>query len=48
LYEYLWLELSPTSAEERLVAVELTRSLEGDTIATPRIVEFETDIAFAA
>jgi exonuclease SbcC len=48
LFEYLSLELSPTSPEERLVAVELTRSLEGDTIATPRTVEYETDIAFAA
>jgi exonuclease SbcC len=48
LFEYLSLELSPTSAEERLVAVELTRSLDGDTIATPRIVEYEADVAIAA
>lgn len=48
LFEYLSLELSPTSVEERLVAIELTRSLDGDTIATPRVVEYEADVAIAA
>jgi exonuclease SbcC len=48
LFEYLALELSPTSADERLVTVEITRSLEGDTIASPRVVEYKADMAIAA
>jgi exonuclease SbcC len=48
LFEYLTLELSPAFAGDSLLAVEISRSFDGQTIAEPRYYDFEVDKAIAA
>jgi exonuclease SbcC len=48
LFDYLALELSPAFPEDRLITVELTRSAESNTIATPKIVTYHRDVVLAA
>lgn len=48
LFDYLTLELSPAFPGDSLIAVEITRNSEGETIATPRAFSFEEDRAIAA
>ncbi len=48
LFDYLTLELSPAFAGDSLLAVEISRNFDGETIADPRFFEFEVDKAVAA
>jgi exonuclease SbcC len=48
LFDYLTLELSPAFPGDSLITVEITRSFEGETIATPRAFSFEEDGVLAA
>ena len=48
LFDYLTLELSPAFAGDSLVAVEISRTFDGTTIADPKYLEFVDDKALAA
>jgi len=48
LFEYLALELSPASPGEGLVAVELSRGVDGATSASPSFHRYREDRAFAS
>lgn len=48
LFDYLTLELSPAFAGDSLLAVEISRSFDGTTIADPKYLEFVDDKAVAA
>jgi DNA repair protein SbcC/Rad50 len=48
LFDYLTLELSPAFAGDSLVAVEISRTFDGTTIADPKYFEFVDDKAVAA
>jgi exonuclease SbcC len=48
LFEYLTLELSPAFENDRLMTIELSRTTDGDSIATPRLLTFKPDRAIAA
>lgn len=48
LFEYLALELSPASPGEGLVAVELSRGVDGGTSASPAFHPYREDRAFAS
>jgi exonuclease SbcC len=48
LFDYLSLELSPAFEDDRLITVEISRTLTGDTIATPTVLTFTPDKAIAA
>jgi DNA repair protein SbcC/Rad50 len=48
LFDYLSLELSPAFENDRLITVEISRNLAGDTIATPTVLTFTPDKAIAA
>jgi exonuclease SbcC len=48
LFEYLALELSPTSRADRLITVDLNRSQGRPTTAEPAYIEWEPDVAVVA
>jgi exonuclease SbcC len=48
LFEYLTLELSPAFPGDRLITVELSRPMDGDSLAEPTYVTWEADKAFVA
>ena len=48
LFDYLTLELSPAFQDDRLITVELSRSMSGDAVATPNVMTFSPDDAIAA
>jgi exonuclease SbcC len=48
LFDYLTLELSPAYPGDSLIAVELSRTFDGDAVALPRPYAFEEDRAIAA
>lgn len=48
LFDYLTLELSPAFQDDRLITVELSRTIEGKSVATPQIFTYEPDKAIAA
>ena len=48
LFDYLALELSPAFPGDSLIAVEISRSFDGNTVATPLVLGFEQDHAIAA
>ena len=48
LFEYLSLELSPAFEDDRLITVELSRTIEGTSVATPQIQIYKPDNAIAA
>jgi exonuclease SbcC len=43
LFDYLTLELSPAFPGDSLIAVEITRTFEGQAVATRRAFGFEDD-----
>jgi exonuclease SbcC len=47
LFDYLSLELSPSFPGDSLIAVELSRSFDGEAVATPRVYAYEEDRAIA-
>jgi len=48
LFDYLTLELSPVFPGDSLIAVEITRTLEGTAVVTPGAFGFKDDRASAA
>jgi DNA repair protein SbcC/Rad50 len=48
LFDYLTLELSPAFEDDRLIIIEISRNLAGDSIATPTVLVFKPDEAIAA
>jgi hypothetical protein len=48
LFEYLTLELSPAFQGDRLITVELNRSIDGVSLAEPTFLSWEPDRAVAA
>jgi len=48
LFDYLTLELSPAFPGDSLIAVEISRSFDGTTIADPKYLEYVDDKAVAA
>ncbi len=48
LFDYLSLELSPAFEDDRLITVEMSRTVTGDSIATPTVLTFKPDEAIAA
>jgi len=48
LFDYLTLELSPAFEDDRLITVELSRTIEGKSVASPEIFIFKPDKAIAA
>ena len=48
LFDYLTLELSPAFEDDRLLTVELSRTTDGKSIATPQLLTFKPDRAIAA
>lgn len=48
LFDYLSLELSPAFQDDRLITVELSRTLAGETIGTPTVITYSPDGAIAA
>lgn len=48
LFDYLTLELSPAYQDDGLITVELSRTMAGDTLATPTAYTFKPDKAIAA
>jgi exonuclease SbcC len=48
LFDYLTLELSPAFEDDRLITIELSKTIAGDSIATPRVFTFRPDKAIAA
>jgi len=48
LFEYLTLELSPAFEDDRLITIEISRNLAGESIATPTVHTFQPDKAIAA
>lgn len=48
LFDYLTLELSPAFPGDTLISVEISRNINGDTIAMPRIFSYSDDRAIAA
>jgi exonuclease SbcC len=48
LFDYLTLELSPAFENDRLITIELSKTLTGDSIATPTVFTFSPDKAIAA
>jgi exonuclease SbcC len=48
LFDYLSLELSPAFQDDRLITVEVSRTVTGDTIAIPKVLTFTPDKAIAA
>jgi exonuclease SbcC len=48
LFDYLTLELSPAFEDDRLITIEISRNLVGDSIATPTVLVFKPDEAIAA
>lgn len=48
LFDYLTLELSPAFPGDSLIAVEISRTFDGTTIADPKYLEFVDDKAVAA
>jgi len=48
LFDYLTLELSPAFPGDSLIAVEIMRNFDGDTVATPQAFSYEEDRAIAA
>jgi exonuclease SbcC len=48
LFDYLTLELSPAFQGDNLIAVEIGRNFQGDTVATPVAYGFQEDNVIAA
>jgi exonuclease SbcC len=48
LFDYLTLELSPAFEADRLITIEISRNLAGDSLATPTVLVFKPDEAIAA
>lgn len=48
LFDYLTLELSPAFENDRLITVELSRTVDGKSIATPQLLTYKPDKAIAA
>jgi exonuclease SbcC len=48
LFDYLTLELSPAFEDDRLITIEISRNLAGDSVAPPKVLMFEKDRAIAA
>jgi DNA repair protein SbcC/Rad50 len=48
LFDYLALELSPAFPDDRLITVELSRNLAGDSLGTPTVTTFTADDSIAA
>jgi exonuclease SbcC len=48
LFDYLSLELSPSFPGDSLIAVEISRNFDGDSVADPRVYVYEEDRALAS
>jgi exonuclease SbcC len=48
LFEYLSLELSPTFEGDRLITIELSKTITGDSVAIPTVLTYSPDKAIAA
>jgi exonuclease SbcC len=48
LFDYLALELSPAFQDDRLITVELSRTLAGESVGIPKVITFAPDEAIAA